>query len=266
MAFAIETYTSEPHPCIALIMPDISLNKDQLDWLRHMGCDHEYPAGRSISRRFRFEAPVRLKSAQLIESVEIGAFSYLVSGRIENAIIGRYCSIARDVAIGLGSHPLNWLSTHPFQYMNEFRFYVGDGFAASSEYQGYQVVSQEEQWRRQDPVIIGNDVWIANGAMILPGVNVGTGAVIAGGAVVTKDVPPYAIVGGNPARIIRYRFEPDMVQRLLASEWWRYAPWMMTKFQFGNVSSVLSALEQHASAGDIMPYDPGMTAIDDILT
>jgi acetyltransferase-like isoleucine patch superfamily enzyme len=74
--------------------------------------------------------------------------------------------------------------------------------------------------RFKEPVVIGNDVWIGTGAIILRGLSVGDGAVIGAGAVVTKDVPPYAIVAGNPARVIKYRFEEAVIKRIQASKWW----------------------------------------------
>jgi virginiamycin A acetyltransferase len=116
--------------------------------------------------------------------------------------VGRYCSIAADVMVFNQNHPLNFKSTHPF-FFNPVMGYC-------DRYLGKII-----------PLEIGNDVWLGHGAMIMPNVRrIGDGAVVAAGAVVNKDVPPYAIVCGNPGRIVRYRFSPEKIKELLASRWW----------------------------------------------
>lgn len=119
--------------------------------------------------------------------------------------IGRYTSIAENVTILLGgNHHPDWISMFPFNaFFNE---------AAGV---------REQPWSK-GPVRIGNDVWIGWGATIVSGVNIGDGAVVAARAVVTKDVPPYAIVAGNPARVLRYRFTPEEIQYLLDLAWWNW--------------------------------------------
>ena len=123
----------------------------------------------------------------------------------DRLIIGRYCSIAAEVKFIMngGSHPTTWLTTYPFPIF-------GEGWAAA----------MPEKWPTKGDTVVGNDVWIGYGATIMPGVTVGDGAIIATAAVVTKDVPPYAIVGGNPADILRYRFDEQTIARLLAIKWW----------------------------------------------
>ncbi|WP_217846785.1 CatB-related O-acetyltransferase [Paracoccus marcusii] len=170
--------------------------------------------------------------------------------------IGRYCSIAKDVLVGPGSHPITWVSSHPFQYSNKFRFNVGEGFEGSSNYKAHNVDKQTCPWSDHKPVTIGNDVWIANGALVLPGVRIGNGAIVGGRSVVTKDVPPYAVVGGNPARVLRYRFDEITIKRLLNVEWWSYATWDLTDNQFHDVPTFLSKLEDKIAAGKITRYSP----------
>jgi acetyltransferase-like isoleucine patch superfamily enzyme len=124
---------------------------------------------------------------------------------IHSADIGRFVSIANGVIIGGGRHPMEWVGMSPVFYRGR------DSVKAKfSEH-------EREPVRR---VRIGNDVWIGRSAIVLPGVDIGHGAVVGAGAVVTKSVPPYAIVAGNPARLIRYRFSEAVVQRLLAAAWW----------------------------------------------
>lgn len=120
--------------------------------------------------------------------------------------IGNYCAIAEDVKIIMngGNHHLNSPSTFPFEMFNEFEIKQKDFHKHTSK----------------GDTIIGHDVWIGYGATILPGVTVGNGAIIAAQAVVTKSVPPYAIVGGNPAKIIRMRFTPKKIQHLENLQWW----------------------------------------------
>lgn len=119
--------------------------------------------------------------------------------------IGRYCSIADRVEILLGGdHRLDWVSTFPFAAFAEVW--------PSSDDVGYHA--------SRGDVAIGHDVWVGSGAMILSGVTIGHGAAVAARAVVTKDVPAYAIVGGNPARVIRTRFDPETVAALLNAAWW----------------------------------------------
>lgn len=116
--------------------------------------------------------------------------------------IGRYCSIAAGVRILTENHPMDFQSTHGFFFNPLFRFTAGNLV-------------------RRKSLTIGNDVWIGYNAVIMPGVSrVGDGAVIAAGAVVNKEVPPYAVVVGNPARVVRFRFSAPTIARLLASRWW----------------------------------------------
>jgi len=142
------------------------------------------------------------------KNVEIGDYTYINEyTRIDanTKSIGRYCSISHNVKIGMGPHPLNYVSTSPVFY---------------SKHRGYILEDSYDEYKDKGYTVIGHDVFIAANVIIFAGVNIGTGAVIGAGSIVTKDVPPYALVVGNPAKIIKYRFDKEKINALLSSQWW----------------------------------------------
>ncbi|TGD41494.1 antibiotic acetyltransferase [Pseudotabrizicola sediminis] len=130
---------------------------------------------------------------------------YLYSGAPERLIIGRFCQIAHGVRFITASanHAMNGFTTYPFGVFDRDTLATyRDSFAGLPD------------------TVIGNDVWIGHGALILPGVTMGNGVIVGAGAVVAHDVPDYAVVAGNPARVLRLRFAPQVIARLIALAWW----------------------------------------------
>ncbi len=149
-----------------------------------------------------------------LSSSSIGRYSYLGRNtRVKDADIGSFCSIGPDVIIGPGSHPTHFVSTHPIFY--SIRPRSGRPFVKDNLFEEFTRVK------------IGHDVWIGAGAIITDGVKIGNGAIIAANAVVVKDIPPYAIMGGVPAKLIKYRFSEDQIAQLNNSQWWtKSEDWM----------------------------------------
>ena len=150
-----------------------------------------------------------------ITECEIGEFSYIQKySTLYKTKVGKFCSIADHVRTGFGNHPTEMVSTYPSFYSDTktglgYSFFNGD-----SKYEMYR------KTKNGFLVEIGNDVWIGAQTLILDGVTIGDGAVIAAGSIVTKDIEPYAIYGGVPAKLIRYRFSSSIIEQLLKIEWW----------------------------------------------
>jgi acetyltransferase-like isoleucine patch superfamily enzyme len=197
-----------------------------------------------ILQIYRSYLQKRLENLSSIPSaddvLQVGAYTYgtdnlkiLFRDSGEKVEIGKFCSIARDVTIFLGGgHRHDWVSTYPFGHI-EIQVFGEEKSAGHPSSNG--------------SVVIGNDVWIGHGVTIMSGINIGDGAVVASNSHVVSDIPAYGIVGGNPAKIIRMRFENDTISRLLAIKWWDFptSEIKLTKGQLCHEPSddVLSALE-----------------------
>ncbi|WP_255733571.1 CatB-related O-acetyltransferase [Ruegeria sp. Ofav3-42] len=197
--------------------------------LRSLGPEFDY----WIADNNTFETGCRLGGPAYVSGSSFGAFSYVEVGcRVSLTDIGRFCSIGPFSTIGLADHPDHFVSTHPYFYR-------------SLPHIGYDLVTEDAH---QDitKTTLGHDVWIGHGVIVKGGVNIGHGAIIGAGSVVTRDVPPYAVVAGVPARVLRYRFDEPTIDALLASRWWdRDLEWLKRNAdKLRDVEAFLAALEQ----------------------
>ncbi len=160
-----------------------------------------------LGKNVKLGKHVTLEYGSSVLAEEIGDYTYinkfcLIDKNVSS--IGKFCSIAYNTRIGLGGHPVDWLSTHPFAYHKNYGF-----------------VTEDRSWSDEsEETIIGNDVWIGANSTILAGIKVGDGAIIGAHSLVNKDVEPYSIMVGSPARCIRYRHSDEIIKRLKEIKWW----------------------------------------------
>ncbi len=185
----------------------------------------------SYAARTKFGRYVIIYDNTVLTDVEIGDYSFVANNtQIARTKIGKFCSVGSGVRCGLGRHPSkDFVSTHPIFYSK--RRQTGVTFA------------DKDYFAEFGRVEIGNDVWICDNVIILDGVKIGDGAIVGAGAVVTGDVPPYAIVGGVPAKPIRYRFSKKEIEYLLKFRWWNKSPkWLKKNFKkFHHIKDFIKA-------------------------
>ena len=196
----------------------------------------------AVRKLFTKSAPFftefRMKGAIRSGKAVVGRHSYgkvYLYGEISKIYIGNFCSIGPDCWAFIGSnHRHDFISTYPFSYTKKH----GRDWGSDTDFSSCN-----------GDVVIGNDVWIGKGVTILSGVTIGDGAVVGAKALVTKNVEPYSMVGGNPARVIRYRFSPEEIERLLALAWWDWPIEHVTASLDAIRGGDVAALERAAPAG-----------------
>lgn len=162
----------------------------------------------SLSPNLKLGKKVMIRNKTEVGKVFLDDYSYL-SGPysfIEEAKIGKFCSIARNVTIGVSGHNMNWVTTSLILVNKKYDF-----------------IKTNIKSPQKPAPIIGNDVWIGMNSIVMRGVVIGDGAIVAAGSIVTKDVEPYSIVAGSPARIVKYRFSKDIIYKLLQIRWWEWS-------------------------------------------
>lgn len=166
----------------------------------------------SVMKNLKYGIYTEVGVNNVIENTYLGDYSYTGENvYIQNAVIGKFVNIAAMVRIGAPQHPMDRPALHHFTYRRKMY-----GFHEEDDADFFK-------WREEQKVIIGHDVWIGHGAVIQSGISIGNGAVIGSGAVVTKDVQPYTIVGGVPAKFIRERFSKGIVEKLQSIGWWHWS-------------------------------------------
>lgn len=169
----------------------------------------------------------------------MGMYSYIAVHCDFYGKIGRFSSIGRYTSVVRGTHPITapFVSTHPIFYSK--RKQVGISFVGKDSFEELKYADDKKKYY----VVVGNDCWIGAYVKIIQGTTIGNGAVVLPGAIVTKDVPPYAIVGGIPAKIIRYRYDNETIDFLNATQWWNNTPnWFMEKC---NIMNDIEAFRQY---------------------
>lgn len=182
------------------------------------------------------EHPVHIGTRSEVHSgVNIGRYSFINCDTViySGVSIGRYCSFGRNCEIGVADHPITMLSSHNFQYSEKL-------FPRDI---AYKAVKRKKN-NFQKKTVIGNDVWIGAKAIVRGGVKIGDGSIIAAGAVVVKDVEPYSIVGGVPAKFIRNRFSDEIIKDLISLKWWEKDISEISDLPFEDISSCIIELNK----------------------
>lgn len=186
------------------------------------------------------------------QMVTMGSFTYVLSRMHPSVSIGRYCSIAVGVRIMGNKHPLERVSTSPSFYKN--------GLVMNAYQADYGVKSHFEPYDESvPPIVIGNDVWIGESVTLAHGVTIGDGAVVAAHSVVTKDVAPFTVVGGVPARKIKDRFSHSVIAKLEELQWWKYSPDALADLDLTNPDYFCIKLAERIGSESIVPFSPAKT-------
>jgi len=188
----------------------------------------------SIIKECNFEGPYAIENYSCIVRSTIGSyFGMNWHSFISDSDISRFCTIGSRVSIGAFNHPTDWLSVHEFQFRKDLNQF--GSLTAALERNTINVIRTRTK--------IGPDVWIGDNSVVISGVNIGTGAIIGAGSVVTKDLLPYGIYVGNPSRLLRFRFSSEVIGRLLEAKWWEFSIEELNGVKFDQIDTALDQIE-----------------------
>ncbi|EHM03095.1 bacterial transferase hexapeptide repeat protein [Acetobacteraceae bacterium AT-5844] len=193
----------------------------------------------NITSKVTVEPPLHMGPGSEFHSGSVGRYCFINAGTIiyNDVHIGRFSTFARRCQIGGAEHPLHHLTTSFFRISRNW--FPNDPLAQTAE---LIPNSRPPGRERGQKILIGNDVWIGAEVVILKGVSIGDGAVIGAGAVVTRDIPPYAVVAGNPARVLRYRFDQQTISELMELKWWELPPEQIAELPLNDVERCIALL------------------------
>jgi virginiamycin A acetyltransferase len=189
--------------------------------------------------------------------ISIGFMSYVHSNLPGSTHIGRYCSLAAGISDIGARHNMDCVTTNPIIGNKQIEGIIRNDFDPD-----YRVMSFPEKVEK--PIVIGNDVWIGGSVLISPGVKIGDGAVVGARSIVTKDVPPYAVVAGAPATVKRMRFSEKTVEKLLATKWWQYNFTQLPRC-WDDLDRFIGELAELVAGGRIELYEPETVDVGKLL-
>ena len=211
------------------------MSLENLKQLNSASGGHIDPAA-SLAATAILESPCFIgKNASIGHRSTLGKYAFINADSIiyANVKMGRYCALGRFVEIGLAKHPINFLTTHHLA-ISASPFLRDPDFSSATKI----------PWQVHPETVVGNDVWIGAKACIASGLTIGDGAIVAAGAVVTKDVAPYTIVGGNPAKVIKTRFDADIIEELLLLKWWELPLDQTKNLPFDDIHECIKILKE----------------------
>lgn len=236
------------------------VTRAMLDLFRERGLQHRFGGGERwkvdndlrIARDCQIERHAHIFGGYAIPA-RMGAFGYSLSELPPHVSVGRYGSIGAYVEFIESQHPTDWATTSPFSYSpygleGVKDHIIGQGVTSFMLHPAAPFLPQ--------PVTIGHDVWVGQGAMFMGGVSIGDGAIVAARAVVTADVPPYAIVAGSPARVVRMRLPEATAERLRALAWWRFGPDILQPLDVREPDAFAGRLEDLIAKDGAAPFEP----------